>query len=155
MGVRHDADVDEDDQEGAEGGFLADPESEDEEVDEEEKAESEDVIRQLGGKFLFGKVLGESFSVDDLLSSGYDAVFLAYGASQGTRFGIKNEYPGLDGYISGVDFLLKVQVGSMEEYDVFTRRALGEDKGVHSFKTLITIRNIIENDVARRPLRNR
>ncbi|MCA0208813.1 MAG: Lrp/AsnC family transcriptional regulator [Proteobacteria bacterium] len=53
------------------------------------------------------------------------------------------------------DFLLKVQVGSMEEYDVFTRRALGEDKGVHSFKTLITIRNIIENDVARRPLRDR
>ncbi len=53
------------------------------------------------------------------------------------------------------DFLLKVQVGSMEEYDVFTRRALGEDKGVHSFKTLITIRNIIENDVARRPLRER
>ncbi len=52
------------------------------------------------------------------------------------------------------DFLLKVQVGSMEDYDVFTRRALGEDKGVHSFKTLITIRNIIENDVARRPLRD-
>ena len=41
----------------------------------------------------------------------------------------------------------------MEDYDRFTRRALGEDKGVHSFKTLITIRNIIENDIARRPLR--
>lgn len=53
------------------------------------------------------------------------------------------------------DFLLKVQVGSMEDYDVFTRRALGEDKGIHSFKTLITIRNIIENDIARRPLRDR
>ena len=52
------------------------------------------------------------------------------------------------------DFLLKVQVGSMEEYDAFTRRALSEDKGVHSFKTLITIRNIIENDIARRPLRD-
>lgn len=52
------------------------------------------------------------------------------------------------------DFLLKVQVGSMEEYDAFTRRALGEDKGVHSFTTLIAIRNIIENDVARRPLRD-
>lgn len=52
------------------------------------------------------------------------------------------------------DFLLRVQVGSMEEYDVFTRRALGEDKGVHSFTTLITIRHIIENDVARRPLRD-
>lgn len=52
------------------------------------------------------------------------------------------------------DFLLKVQIGSMEEYDAFTRRALGEDKGVHSFKTLITIRHIIENDAARRPLRD-
>lgn len=52
------------------------------------------------------------------------------------------------------DFLLKIQVGSMEEYDAFTRRALGEDKGVHSFKTLITIRTVIENDVARRPLRD-
>jgi len=51
------------------------------------------------------------------------------------------------------DFLLKIQVGTMEDYDRFTRRALGEDKGVHSFKTLITIRNIVENDVARRPLR--
>jgi DNA-binding Lrp family transcriptional regulator len=52
------------------------------------------------------------------------------------------------------DFLLKVQVGTMEEYDRFTRRALGEDKGVHSFKTLITIRHIIENEAARRPLRD-
>lgn len=53
------------------------------------------------------------------------------------------------------DFLLRVQVGTMEEYDAFTRRALAEDKGIHSFTTLITIRNIIENDVARRPLRDR
>lgn len=72
------------------------------------KAESEDIIRELGGEFFYGKVLGEGFSVDDLLGNGYDAVFLAYGASQGTHFGIKNEYPGLDGYITGVDFLLKV-----------------------------------------------
>ncbi|KTE46539.1 MULTISPECIES: Lrp/AsnC family transcriptional regulator [unclassified Sphingopyxis] len=52
------------------------------------------------------------------------------------------------------DFLLKVQVGTMEDYDRFTRRVLGEDKGVHSFTTMIAIRNIIENDVARRPLRD-
>jgi Lrp/AsnC family transcriptional regulator, leucine-responsive regulatory protein len=58
--------------------------------------------------------------------------------------------------VTGVDdFLLKVQVGTMEEYDAFTRRALGEDKGVHSFTTLIAIRNIVENEVARRPLRDR
>ncbi|MEI7430215.1 MAG: FAD-dependent oxidoreductase [Betaproteobacteria bacterium] len=79
------------------------------------KAESEDVIRELGGEFYYGKVLGQGFSVDDLLGNGYDSVFLAYGASEGTRFGIKNEYPGLDGYITGVDFLLKVH--KRVEYD--------------------------------------
>ena len=47
------------------------------------KAESEDVIRQLGGQFFFNKNFGEGFSVDNLMDSGYDAVFLAYGASQG------------------------------------------------------------------------
>lgn len=52
------------------------------------------------------------------------------------------------------DFLLRVQVATMEEYDAFTRRALSENKGIHSFTTLITIRHIIENDAARRPLRD-
>ncbi len=72
------------------------------------KAETEDIVRQLGGNFFYGKVLGEGFSVDDLLANGYDAVFLGYGASQGTLLGIRNEDPTLEGYASGVDFLLKV-----------------------------------------------
>ncbi|HWK40637.1 MAG TPA: Lrp/AsnC family transcriptional regulator [Croceibacterium sp.] len=50
------------------------------------------------------------------------------------------------------DYVLKVQVASMADYDAFTRRALGEDKGVASFKTLITIRAIVDDDVSRRPL---
>lgn len=50
------------------------------------------------------------------------------------------------------DFVLKVQVGSMEEYDTFTRRALSEDKGVLSFKTLITIRTFMDDDLSTRPL---
>ncbi len=50
------------------------------------------------------------------------------------------------------DYIIKVQVGSMQEYDRFTYRALGEDRGVHSFKTLITIRTIVEDDASRRPL---
>ena len=72
------------------------------------KAETEDIVRQLGGNFFYGKILGEGFSVDDLLGNGYDAVFLGYGASQGTLLGIRNEDPKLEGYASGVDFLLKV-----------------------------------------------
>lgn len=50
------------------------------------------------------------------------------------------------------DFVLKVQVGSIEEYDRFTRRALSEDQGVYAFKTLITIRAIVDDDGSRRPI---
>jgi len=50
------------------------------------------------------------------------------------------------------DFVLKVQVASMQEYDRFTRRALNEEQGVYAFKTLITIREIVEDDGWRRPL---
>ena len=72
------------------------------------KAESEDIIRQLGGNFFYGKVLGRDFALDTLLASGYDAVFLGYGASQGTTLGVRNEEQKPEGYTSGVDFLLKV-----------------------------------------------
>jgi DNA-binding Lrp family transcriptional regulator len=50
------------------------------------------------------------------------------------------------------DFLLKVQVPSMEDYDAFTRQALDEDAGVTAFKTFITIRTIVEDGPSRRPL---
>ena len=72
------------------------------------KAETEDVVRQLGGRFYYGKSLGRDFSVDDLLNNGYDAVFLAYGASKEALLGIRNEDQVPDGYLSGIDFLLKV-----------------------------------------------
>jgi Lrp/AsnC family transcriptional regulator, leucine-responsive regulatory protein len=50
------------------------------------------------------------------------------------------------------DFVLKVQVASMQDYDRFSRRALGEEQGVYAFKTLITIRTIVEDDGSRRPI---
>ncbi|WP_215782427.1 FAD-dependent oxidoreductase [Paludibacterium sp. B53371] len=72
------------------------------------KAETETLIRHLGGRFFFDKALGRDFTLDDLTAQGYQAVFLGYGASQGTLLGVKNEDPTLEGYESGVDFLLKV-----------------------------------------------
>lgn len=50
------------------------------------------------------------------------------------------------------DFVLKVQVNTMEEYDRFTRTALSEEKGVRTFKTFIAIRPVIADDLSRRPL---
>lgn len=72
------------------------------------KAETEDIIRQLGGEFFYKKTLGRDFSLNGLFDKGYDAVFLAYGASKGSALGVKNENAKLDGYISGVDFLHRV-----------------------------------------------
>lgn len=50
------------------------------------------------------------------------------------------------------DYVLKVQVGTMAEYDAFIRKALGEQNGVVSFKTLITINTVVEEDASTRPL---
>lgn len=51
------------------------------------------------------------------------------------------------------DFLLIVEVPSMEAYDRFTREELGDDAHVRTFKTLISIRQIVDGMVLRRPLR--
>jgi len=53
------------------------------------------------------------------------------------------------------DFVLKVQVASMEEYDAFTRSVLGDENGVLAFKTFIAIRKILEDDLSSRPLLER
>ncbi len=50
------------------------------------------------------------------------------------------------------DYVLKVQVGSMEEYEAFTREVLDEDGGVRSFKKLIAMRTVVEDDLTARPL---
>lgn len=50
------------------------------------------------------------------------------------------------------DFVLKVQVGTMEDYDAFTRLALGDEQGVLAFKTHIAIRAIVQDDLSTRPL---
>ena len=67
-----------------------------------------DIITSLGGRFLFKQALGREYTVDDLFERGYKAVFLALGCQQGTRMGVKDEDPSLDGYESGIHFLLKV-----------------------------------------------
>ncbi|MGB8602031.1 MAG: FAD-dependent oxidoreductase [Rhizomicrobium sp.] len=67
-----------------------------------------DIITELGGKFLFNKKLGKDYSIDDLFAHGYRAVFLGLGCQEGTQLGVKDEDPTLEGYESGIGFLLKV-----------------------------------------------
>nr|KIS32683.1 AsnC family transcriptional regulator [Novosphingobium sp. P6W] len=51
------------------------------------------------------------------------------------------------------DFVLIVQVPSMEAYDAFTREELSEQSHVRDFKTLISIRPVVDTMISRRPLR--
>ena len=67
-----------------------------------------DIITELGGRFLFNQALGRDFTLDDLFSRGYRSVYLALGCQQGTRMGVKDEDPTMQGYESGIGFLLKV-----------------------------------------------
>ena len=56
-------------------------------------------------------------------------------------------------YVTGeTDFVLYVRVPTMEAYEVFTREVLNDDARVRAFKTLISIREVLPFDPARRAL---
>ncbi|MET4682812.1 Lrp/AsnC family transcriptional regulator [Brevundimonas faecalis] len=56
-------------------------------------------------------------------------------------------------YVTGeTDFVLYVAVPSMEAYERFTREVLNDDARVRAFKTLISIREVLSYDPARRAL---
>ena len=67
-----------------------------------------DVIERLGGRIHYGQALGRDFSLSGLFGQGFKAVFLALGCSQGRLLGVADEDVNLDGYISGIDFLLQI-----------------------------------------------
>jgi formate dehydrogenase beta subunit len=71
------------------------------------KAET-DIITSLGGRFLFNQRLGRDVHVAELFERGYKAVFLGLGCQEGTTLGVPDEDPTLQGYESGIGFLLKV-----------------------------------------------
>jgi DNA-binding Lrp family transcriptional regulator len=48
-------------------------------------------------------------------------------------------------YVTGdADFVLLLQVSGMNAYDAFTRDVFHEDPNVKSFRTLVTIRNVVD-----------
>ena len=68
-----------------------------------------DVLRQLGVEFRTGIEVGKDVSLDTLRGLGFKAFYLAVGASKGAKLSIPGE--DLDGVMSGIDFLRKVNQG--------------------------------------------
>jgi heterodisulfide reductase subunit A-like polyferredoxin len=75
-----------------------------------------ELITRLGVEIKTGSALGRDFSIDDLFSDGYKAIYLAIGAHKGIELGVPGEKA--KGVRQGVDFLRelnltgKVQVGN-------------------------------------------
>ncbi len=66
------------------------------------------VIEPLGGTIHYGKRLGAEFTVSDLFTQGYKAVFLGIGAQKGKGIGVPGENRSMKGYKSGISFLLYI-----------------------------------------------
>ncbi len=66
-------------------------------------------FKDMGIEFKMNSKFGVDFTLNDLFSQGYDAVFFAIGAHKSISLDIPGE--NLVGVISGVDFLRKVNVG--------------------------------------------
>jgi len=66
------------------------------------------MLEKLGVTFVTNTVVGKDISVDKLLETDFDAVFLGYGASQPVKMGVPGE--DLDGIITATDFLVRAGV---------------------------------------------
>ncbi|MBU5438416.1 FAD-dependent oxidoreductase [Tissierella sp. MSJ-40] len=69
-----------------------------------------DILRELGVEFKMGVEVGKDLSLEDLRNQGYEAFYLAIGAQAGRKLGIEGE--DAEGVITGVDFLLDVNLGN-------------------------------------------
>ena len=68
-----------------------------------------DILRELGVEFKTGIEVGKDITIDELRKQGYEAFYLAIGAQAGRKLGVEGE--DAKGVISGVDFLLDVNLG--------------------------------------------
>ncbi len=64
------------------------------------------IIEALGGRIHYNQRLGQHFTMADLRERGFKAIFLGVGAHKGKGMGIPGEEGSVQGYVTGVKFLL-------------------------------------------------
>src|SRR5699024_5634342 len=69
-----------------------------------------DILKKLGVEFKTGVEVGKDITLNELRKQGYEAFYLAIGAQSGRKLGVEGEEA--EGAISGVDFLLDVNLGN-------------------------------------------
>jgi len=64
------------------------------------------IIEDLGGVIHYNKRMGHHFTFESLVDDGFKSVFLGVGAHKGKEMGVPGEETSVQGYITGVKFLL-------------------------------------------------
>jgi NADPH-dependent glutamate synthase beta subunit-like oxidoreductase/NAD-dependent dihydropyrimidine dehydrogenase PreA subunit len=72
-----------------------------------------EVLKELGVEFKTGIEVGKDITLDELRADGYKGFYLAIGAQAGRKLGIEGE--DAEGVISGIDFLLDVNLGKIDK----------------------------------------
>lgn len=72
-------------------------------------------IEDSGVTIVYGKALGATFTLDDLMSEGFRAVFIGMGCHCHKNMGIEGEDKGYYGYVPGVYFLRNINLGLLDE----------------------------------------
>jgi len=70
-----------------------------------------DYIAKRGVEIRYDTPINVNFTVEDLRSNGFDAVFIAAGAQRSQRIGIPGELEDVDGFYYGLRFLRDVRLG--------------------------------------------
>ena len=66
------------------------------------------IIKTLGANIYYNRRMGTDFTLEDLKKRGYKAFFLGIGAGAGKMIGIPGEHRSMQGYKSGINFLLYI-----------------------------------------------
>lgn len=72
-------------------------------------------IEDSGVTIVYEKALGATFTLDDLMSEGFRAVFIGMGCHCHKSMGIEGEDKGYSGYVPGVYFLRNINLGLLDE----------------------------------------
>ncbi|MDI7278266.1 MAG: NADH-ubiquinone oxidoreductase-F iron-sulfur binding region domain-containing protein, partial [Anaerolineae bacterium] len=74
-----------------------------------------EAIERLGVRIHYGQRLGHDLDLQDLRERGFAAVYLALGAQKSRPLGVPGEDAGLAGYVPGIEFLRRINLGQAQE----------------------------------------
>lgn len=74
-----------------------------------------EVIEELGARIHYGQRLGRDFDLQDLRERGFAATYVAIGAQNSRGMGVPGENAELEGYVPGIEFLRRINLGEPQE----------------------------------------